>query len=398
MKILLVCESSFKYESGGRVVRYLNKILKSKGHQVKLIVLSGKREDYELDSFYKENDIEFLPFRKNLKNRMANIALSTREIRHYKDILTSYQPEIVHFSSFDHGKPAQFITIAKKIGARVVLQPWTMQFYCEQGFGFRNEHKCNLCANGNYLNALTKKCTTLRGLPLALERTVLQKAALKADVFLSSNSELDEILKTYGVLDSQLARFPVPFDYTFMEPKAMPETDYSIFFGQPNMHKGLGVLIKVFEKLPELKLKIYPLSNLPEHTFSGDNVDVISGLSWSSGLADAIASAGIVLLPTLWSSSTEYALCEALLFKKPVILFNVGVHKHYFKNGFNALVIEPGDVDAFADAVRRMSQDPELRRVIGENGYKTLLEVNNPEKVYSQLMAAYTKNSSGIEN
>jgi len=64
MKVLLVCESSHIYESGGRVVRYLTKVLKEENNQVKLVVLSDKRDDFYLSDFYKENDVTFLPSKK----------------------------------------------------------------------------------------------------------------------------------------------------------------------------------------------------------------------------------------------------------------------------------------------------------------------------------------------
>jgi hypothetical protein len=114
MKILLVVESTHKYESGGRVVRYLVKILKTYNHDVKVLVLSEPRDDLHLDSFYKENNIEFLPLRQNLRHRWARLFFSAIEIRKFQDILKNFSPQIVHFASFDNQKSPQFISQAKK--------------------------------------------------------------------------------------------------------------------------------------------------------------------------------------------------------------------------------------------------------------------------------------------
>jgi glycosyltransferase involved in cell wall biosynthesis len=95
-------------------------------------------------------------------------------------------------------------------------------------------------------------------------------------------------------------------------------------------------------------------------------------------------------MPSLWSTSTEYALCEALLMKKAVVVFNVGVHKDIFKDGFNALVVEPNDINSFAKAVLELNSNEELRLRIAENGYNTLLDINNPDKLYLQLMRGYS--------
>jgi len=386
MKILIVCESTRKHESGGRVVRYLTKILKTGNHQVKLVVLNN---DPNPDSFYQENDVEFIPVRAGLYSRFANIFFTSGEAIKLRKILHDFSPEIVHFASFDNGKPPQFIAEAKKAGAKVVLQPWTMQFYCEEGFGFRKGEKCNLCAGGNYLNAITKGCTSYRGVPALIKKTLLHKQALKADIFLSSNSELDEILFKYGVTADKIVRFTVPFDYTSLVPPQAPEQDYSVFYGQPNSHKGLNVLIETFRMLPAKKLKIYPLSPLPANTFKSNNVETVNGATWTKGLPEAVASSKMVLIPSLWSTSTEYSMCEALLFKKPVVVFNTGVHKHIFKNGVNAMVVAPNDIEAYAKAVVELDENAELRKTIAENGYKSLLEINNTNKLYTQLIQAY---------
>jgi len=390
MKILLVCESSHIHESGGRVVRYITKILKRDGNQIKLVVLSEKRDDYELGSFYKDNDIEFLPIRRSLTNRMKRLFFRDAEVKSFSKILKNFSPDSVHFASFDHTKPSLFIKDAKAFGAKVVLQPWTMHFYCSQGFGFREGKQCTLCADGNYLKAITKGCVPIKAIPSLIEKRVSHSRALKADLFLSSNSGLDQILTKYGVKKNQIYSFPIAFDYTFLDKQADRVDDYFIFYGQANSHKGLSILLDVFEKLPKQKLKIYPMAELPLTISKSKNIEIINGVNWTNGLSDAILHSKAVLMPSLWNTSTEYALCEALLMKKAIVVFNVGVHKDIFKHGYNALVVEPNDVDSFAKEILELDTNEELRRSIAENGYNTLLDVNNPDQLYSKLIGAYS--------
>ena len=84
MKILLVCESSHLYESGGRVVRYITKVLKKQENQLKLVVLSDKRDDYNLDEFYVDNNVDFLPLNKRLYARIFRVFFDTKEVRRFK--------------------------------------------------------------------------------------------------------------------------------------------------------------------------------------------------------------------------------------------------------------------------------------------------------------------------
>lgn len=391
MKVLLVCESSYKFESGGRVVRFLAKILNSyPGHQLKIVVLDSKRDDYDLDSFYVDNDVVFLPLRKSFKCRMARLLVRTVEIQKFKQIIDDYLPSVVHFASFYNDKPGKFIKESKRHGAKVILQPWTMNFYCDQGFGFRNGRKCNLCVKGNYLEALIKNCSSLSRVPAQLERSQLHKQALQyGDVFLSSNSELDIILQSYGVSKEKITRFPVPFDCSFLEVPGKGEGDYFIFYGQANEHKGLQVLLEVFENLPDIKLKIYPISPLNEVLYNRNNIEVVNGKNWKNGLKEAIINAKAVLIPSLWSTSTEYAMCEALLLKKPVVVFNVGVHRDIFKHKFNAMVAEPHDIDSYRQSIIELDENPVLRNKVAENALKTIVELNDVKQLHLKLIALY---------
>ena len=80
---------------------------------------------------------------------------------------------------------------------------------------------------------------------------------------------------------------------------------------------------------------------------------------------------------------------EALLRKIPVILFNVGAHKDLFVNMHNAIVVDPIDKNLFAKGIQELDKNPDLRKSIGENGFKTLKALNNPIKLYEKLFEAY---------
>lgn len=391
MNVLLISESFHQYESGGRVVRYIAKFLKEKGHNINIIITNPKRDDFEKDSLYREYNIIFLPFRRRFYNRLNRLFFNTKEIKVFRELLNDIHPEVVHFASFEVNKPARLIGEVKKKHIPVVLQPWTMDFFCFQRFGYRENENCTKCAKGNFLDAFRNGCTDQKGIVIQLERFFLKKAALKADVFLSSNEDLDRILLDYGVSREKIVRYPVPFDYTFLTPECKDTDGKFVFYGQANTHKGINVLVDVFKQMPDKNLTLYPLSNFIFSKKDNPNIEVVNNTSWENGLITAVASSKAVLIPSLWSSSTEYSLCEALLFKKPVILFNVGVHKLLFTHKQNAMVINPGDIEGFKRAVMELDEDETLRKKIGNNGYDTLLKVNDPNLLHSVLIDAYKK-------
>jgi glycosyltransferase involved in cell wall biosynthesis len=258
MNILLICESANDKTSGGKVVRYISKILKEQGHDVKLLVLEKKNKEFYSDQLCSSYQIEFMLFNK--QERFFSLFYNTLNINKYIRILENFKPDVVHFASFLNSKPAKLISEAKKSGAKVILQPWTMHFYCEQGFGFRKMKQCTNCIEKGYLEAYKSKCTNAVGLINQFERYILNKVALEADIVLSSNQDLDEILKKYGVSEKKIMRFPVPFDYDLIKKNSLKEEDYYIYYGQMNDHKGGKIILQIFKKSEELKLKIYPMN------------------------------------------------------------------------------------------------------------------------------------------
>lgn len=114
MKILLICDTTRYDFSGGKVIRYLTKILKNQNHEVKMIVCSDKTEDTKWDSFYTENDVIFIPQRDKRPNNFSNLLFLAKGLTIYKNRLKSFSPNIVHFASFDSSKPVEFISEAKK--------------------------------------------------------------------------------------------------------------------------------------------------------------------------------------------------------------------------------------------------------------------------------------------
>ncbi len=388
MKILLVCDSTYFNSSGGKVARYLTKILKENGNQINIVVTSEKREDVDFDEFYIQQSVTFLPQYSNKRFNITNLLFRTKHLKKFKEILIKYSPEVVHFASFDSGKPSEFIVEAKKINAKVVLQPWIMDFYCAQGYGFRDGKSCTLCADGNFQNAIIKKCIKIPFVISLYKRFKLKNASKLADIFLSSNLELDKILIKYGVPAKKIFRFPVPFDYNKIINESTATDNKLIYFGQNLKIKGVDFLINFFQKHKEFKIKFFPVGKLDIKNSS--NIQVIYNKSWNNGLSNEILSSKAVLIPSLWETTIEYVVYEALLHKKPIIIFNVGAHKYLFENYVNAFIAEKNDPISFLNILNDLQNNSKLCKEVGERGYQKLLEINNPNHLYNLLFEVYS--------
>ncbi len=61
-------------------------------------------------------------------------------------------------------------------------------------------------------------------------------------------------------------------------------------------------------------------------------------------------------------------LFECMAAKLPIVLAVDGEARHLLQRANGGIYVQPEDAEALADAVRKLSVDPSLRRELGENG------------------------------
>ena len=76
----------------------------------------------------------------------------------------------------------------------------------------------------------------------------------------------------------------------------------------------------------------------------------------------------VVPLTDLPRSTGQVVILEAMAIGKPVIVTETVGTVDYVKSGENGLLVPPGDAEALAAAMRRFSEDPELRAHFSEKG------------------------------
>jgi glycosyltransferase involved in cell wall biosynthesis len=89
-------------------------------------------------------------------------------------------------------------------------------------------------------------------------------------------------------------------------------------------------------------------------------------------IRDAYHQADIVVIPTLFSEGTSYACLEAMSCGLPVIASNVGGLNDLIQDGFNGLLVPPGE-QALTAALVRLVQDRTERERLGIYARETAL-------------------------
>lgn len=89
------------------------------------------------------------------------------------------------------------------------------------------------------------------------------------------------------------------------------------------------------------------------------------------------------------SEGSPYALLEAMAARLPVVATSAGGVPEIVTHGQTALLVEPGDDRALAQAIDTALGDPALARRLGENACRAIFERHAPEAWTARLAAIY---------
>ncbi len=109
----------------------------------------------------------------------------------------------------------------------------------------------------------------------------------------------------------------------------------------------------------------------------------------TSLLREALGCCDVFVNPSAYESFS-IVLLEAMASGKPVVATNVGGIPHLVRNGKTGIIVNYGDPEGIADAIKKLLSNSELRRQMSENGVQ-LAKKYDWEKIVSQIERLYEK-------
>jgi glycosyltransferase involved in cell wall biosynthesis len=82
-------------------------------------------------------------------------------------------------------------------------------------------------------------------------------------------------------------------------------------------------------------------------------------------LPQVLEQVDVLVVPSLWFENAPFVIREAFAAKRPVIASRVGALGESVRDGIDGLLVEPGDAEALAEALRRCSREPGLLARLG---------------------------------
>jgi len=163
--------------------------------------------------------------------------------------------------------------------------------------------------------------------------------------------------------------------------KNQEERDYIILgnAGRLTEQKGQKHLIEVAKILKSDGIKFKLLiagtgdlkNELQDLIIKNKLQNEVELLDFVDKIEDFMSSLDVFLLSSVWEGF-GYVIVEAMAARKPVIAFNMSSNPEIIENNTTGYLVDYLDIQAFANKVKELSLNKELRDNLGHNGRKRL--------------------------
>ena len=327
---------------------------------------------------------------------------STRAQAQAADVITTFQPDLVHaFAVHVHLSPS-VLAAAKAADRPTVMTCNDYKHICPNYKLYHHGRLCDDCKGGRFRHAARNRCAkgslalSMASMAEAYAHDWLQVYDSCVDHFTFSADFMAEVTGEFWAdREFSWSKLLNPFDSTAQD---APEGDdgYGLFFGRLIDEKGVDVLIEAAAKVDGFPIKIVgtgpDTGRLRRRAaeLGLDNVAFLGPL-WDAALEPVLSRARFVVVPSLWHENLPYVINQSFAAGRPVIGANRGGIPELVADGERGLVYDAPDSDALAAAIRALANDSALARRMGRAA-KTWSDATFRDEVfYDALMTAYRK-------
>jgi len=210
----------------------------------------------------------------------------------------------------------------------------------------------------------------------------LRKLYRRCDALITPSPSMIETLRKQGMNDD-IGLWSRGVDHTMFNPgrrdmawrRSLGFTDTDVvigFLGRLVLEKGLGVFADTVAVLRERGIghKVLVIGEGPARTTFEEKMPEACFVGFQGGtdLPRAVASMDVLLNPSVTETFGNVTL-EAMACAVPVVAADATGAASLVEDGVNGFLVEPIDIDAYADRLARYIADPELRRAHGQAGH-----------------------------
>ena len=197
----------------------------------------------------------------------------------------------------------------------------------------------------------------------------------------------DKITKKYNfVPDAEANLKAVKVD-------GLPER-YTVFYGRIGEEKGIRILMKIWDELPDIPLVVMgggPLEEEFRQWADGHDNVYFLGYTQHDKCLSIVKGGEFVVFPSIWYEGCSMVEIETESLGKGLIATDLGFSAEAIEDGKNGYKVKLGDIKGFQKCITEVWRKPELASEIGRNARLDYEQKYKPEDNYEQLMDIYKK-------
>ena len=278
----------------------------------------------------------------------------------------------------------------------MVMTMHNYRLVCPNGLHMNNGKICEKCCGGREYHCLLNNCegNYFKSLGYFLRIYFARKFCLfkrNISVFACLTGFQKQRLIKEGFDAAKIAVIPNMIGDGNIEPSESVG-DYVGFVGRISPEKGVDTLVEAARGLPEIRFKAAgAIDRMKEFVADSPENFEFPGHVKHEKISEFYKSSRIVVLPNICFEGFPMILPEAMLQGKPVIASRIGGIPEIVDDGKTGLLFEPGNHEDLARKIKKLWDNPELCRKMGQAGREKALKEYSPEKYYSRLMGVYDK-------
>ncbi|TDE04759.1 glycosyltransferase [Flavobacterium sandaracinum] len=384
-KILFIPDAYLGSASGAIVTQIAKKILQEIGNEVSIFSDDINEDIVEVDGTRLYHRMKY--------NGFANWR-EEKYIKEYEHVLKDSKATIVFTIGSITNKNLCYLEIAKQRGLKVISKIFMQDFFCVKYYANDSKGPCTKCLDNNYFEAYRNKCTKeekfsyIKTFSYIQIRKRLEKILPKIDYVITSTNEQIGFYNKFGIPKEKCIKTPLFFDRERLKEIEPTMGDYFICIAQNRLEKGFHFLKDILANC-DSSIKIIAAYNNKDQAkiaiekngfqkFIDKGLLVIEyDLKWENGLAELVAGSRGVIIPSIWPTTTEFGLLEALGYRKPVFTFDLGIHHEVILNGINGFVSSLGDFKNIADQLKEVKNNDDLYNSVSKNAFMLFEELTN---------------------
>jgi len=170
----------------------------------------------------------------------------------------------------------------------------------------------------------------------------------------------------------------------------------ALFLSRLSTEKGGQELLRAWAQLQPGQRELWIAGTGPEEPLLRKQADTCKNVKFLGFLdteaqSKAWADCSFAVIPSIVPETFGMIVLEAWARQRPVIAYRSGALAETIDDGINGLLVDPGSPAALAQAIQRLSKDPEKIRQMGLGGHNKLKAVFGREAWLHQMNQVYQR-------